>query len=858
MNRRRINLSEVGVFALAVALATPAFAQTTPAAGQASEAPQVGAQPPSGDASVSDIVVTARGVNEKLRDAPASITAFSADTLTQVRAKTGADLVALTPGVSLVAGADNAGDVQIGIRGINGARDAESNVAVVVDGVLKSSKAALVQNQGSLEQVEVLKGPQGAIYGRNAAAGAFVITTRKPGDRLEGQFSGSAGNYKSFSGYGLLSGPVSKSLGVQLSADWSTTDGSHRNSFLPSAANRAVYPGNSTEAASVDRSRQWNVYGRAVWEPSSATQFDAKIRYGELHGSAINFNAIFQLPGLVAATGNPAFNENANDHRFVYASNIDPKNNQTNFEASLRGSQDLGFANLTGYVSYNNFKNDLNADNPAGASFGYFAAEPSCLRTATALQGTPVQAPFGIGGGAFLPPYSPTTCDGTLYERHDQEDYSGELRLASKSGSPLTWQAGLYYLHIDRRDCIATELDTGAGFVAQCYTTGPQARTEQLTDDATTTNVYAVFGAADYQVNERLKVGLALRYDHEERTSINLVPAAARSLYAGNILTGFPNGTPTKPANYYLNPGLDPAYNPSGRLDPRSRSYDQLEPKVTLGFKLNNETNVFANWGIGFKSGGLNPGGTTAIVNGFFNAPPVNAGVSVKDEFKKETSSAFELGIKGRAFDGRLTYNLAGYYTNVRNLQVFELFVGPFGIIRVVENVDRVHIYGGEADVNVRVVNGFNLFASGNYTGSRIVANATRPYTVGNKAPTTPEFTVNAGANFKTDLTSNLKLIGRTDVRVTGPTYFSTVQNNSVPNIFPFGLGNFSNTKRATFTVVNARLSLQRDQFTVSAYVNNLFDKNYIREAVVSPEFGGAFISSADRRFYGMEVGFKF
>src|SRR3546814_20154773 len=83
----------------------------------------------------------------------------------------------------------------------------------------------LFRSQGMLEQVEVLKGPQGALYGRNATAGAFVITTRKPGNDLEGEFKASAGNNASYQLSGVVSGPVTETLGLQLGGDWSAKTG---------------------------------------------------------------------------------------------------------------------------------------------------------------------------------------------------------------------------------------------------------------------------------------------------------------------------------------------------------------------------------------------------------------------------------------------------------------------------------------------------------------------------------------------------------------------------------------------------------------------------------------------------------
>src|SRR3546814_19861044 len=93
----------------------------------------------------------------------------------------------------------------------------------------------------------------------------------------------------------------------------------------------------------MDSKKDWNAYGRAVWKPDALTEFDAKARYGEYRGNALNFNAVLQLPGLAEATGNPLFNIDTNDHEFVYASNIVSFNMLKTLELSLRGTRDLGF-----------------------------------------------------------------------------------------------------------------------------------------------------------------------------------------------------------------------------------------------------------------------------------------------------------------------------------------------------------------------------------------------------------------------------------------------------------------------------------------------------------------------------------
>lgn len=159
-------------------LSSVAISVLAPVSVHAQEAPQAAA--PS-----DEIVVTARREDEKLKDVPASVTVITAAAIANTGARVAADYVQLTPGVTIVSGVVEAGDTQIAIRGINGARDGENNVALVVDGVLKSNTALLAQDQGALTQIEILKGPQGAYYGRSAVAGAIVIATKKPGDKLE-------------------------------------------------------------------------------------------------------------------------------------------------------------------------------------------------------------------------------------------------------------------------------------------------------------------------------------------------------------------------------------------------------------------------------------------------------------------------------------------------------------------------------------------------------------------------------------------------------------------------------------------------------------------------------------------------
>ncbi len=803
-----------------------------------------------------EIVVTARRFDEKLQDVPAAVSVLTAEAIENTGARVAADFVQLTPGVTIVTGNVEAADTQINIRGINGARDAESNVALVVDGIQKSNTSSLNQDQGSVQQIEVLKGPQGALYGRNAAAGAVIITTKKPGNALEGSARVSYGNNETVEAAALLSGPLSDSVGFVINGDYSRSDGHFRNSFLPTDINKTLYPGNSTKAASMDNYERWNVNGRLVFTPSDDTEIDLKGRYGKLRSGAIAFNAAFQIPALEGA--DKAFNIDINDHKFIFTPNIDPLNTQQTIEASARLTQSLGAVDLIGYVAYSNIKNDFYADGTS-AAFGFFANESTCAATAAGTVPIVNQAPFDETylGGAFVgaQPYSPTSCDGTQYQKRNQEDFSAELRLVGETDA-LRWQLGGYFLSLDRRTCINLGLDTGQGVVRECYTTDPRNPTEALVDDNFKTKVYAAFGSVDYDVTEAFKIGVALRYDIEDRSTNNNVPTGRLTRWVGNVLTGNPNGTATTPANYYLNPGLDPVYNPSGILADRSQTYKQLQPKVTLGYKVSPDLSLFANWGIGFKSGGFNNGGSQAVIDNFFNAT-IASGLSIFDDYRKERSSAFEAGFKGRALDGRLTFDVAAYHTTVKDMQFFEFFVGPFGLLRVVSNIDKVRLQGVEGSASFRVIDGWSLFGSFNVTDSKIKRNDARPYTEGNKSPYTADYTLNIGSQIDAPLNDDLSLLVRADYRITGKTWFHTVQDNTVPTIFGFA-GNFKNSQRDPYGIFNLRVGVKGESWGISAFAENLFNKKYVAEVIPAPEFGGDFLTAGIRSSYGVELSYKF
>lgn len=184
-----------------------------------------------------EIVVTARKREERLRDVPDSIIAFTAQDIAQSGVQSVSDVAALVPNFSMVRG-QQPGTEFINIRGVGQIRNGEPPVAVVIDGVQLSSGYQITQDLFDIEQIEVLKGPQGAVYGRNAIGGAINITTRQPTNELTGGVRVSYGTGEDFQAKGYIGGAVvADKLLIRLSGSFRDFDGDIDNVTLNEKVN---------------------------------------------------------------------------------------------------------------------------------------------------------------------------------------------------------------------------------------------------------------------------------------------------------------------------------------------------------------------------------------------------------------------------------------------------------------------------------------------------------------------------------------------------------------------------------------------------------------------------------------------
>jgi iron complex outermembrane receptor protein len=823
---------------------------------------------------IEEVVVTATKRSENLQEVPLAISAYTEKAIANAGIERPQDFIALTPNVTMVQSA-NAGDSQVTIRGIVSTRDAEGTFAYVVDGVLVTNPNSFNQELFDIKQIEVLKGPQGALYGRNAVAGAILVTTKEPGDKVEGKLKAGFGteNLKKFGGD--ISGPITDKIKAGIAFNSREDDGQYENE----------YTGKDDD---VDYIEDRSMRARAIIDVTDVWRLDTQFGYRKVEGGAINFNAVFALPTAAEFLNVPELNKDVNDHEFRFINNVPGENDQKNQTFSIKSDYEMDFAKLTTVLAYDNLEENLLSDGTSAAFGGYSLGAPqsasTCLDSYNSvpdnlLNGVP---PFyaikdgnppgsyipagGLGPGssqtlnALLPPYSPTTCDGYQYQERNQESYSIEMRLTSKEDGPVQWIAGIYAAQIDREVVVAYGADFGLGFEKDPYVP-PTGRnpTDLLFWDDFDTDVYSTFGQIDWDFVTDQTLTFALRWDQERRKVSNKVPDTTSAQIFGAL---GPQGT------------INPAFNLyPGDIPDRNETFNQFQPKVTWSWIANDNINTYASYGVGFRSGGFNSLGSEATVEsnfGSFDTAPQN----IRDEYDKEISKAFEVGVKSEWLDRTLRLNASAFHTEVEDNQFFNFFAGSFGLLRVVTNIDEVEINGLEIDGQYLLTEEFSVDASYGVINSEIKKNRNRPYTEGNDAPLAPETTANIGLQYAKEIRSGLELVARIDWRYVGDTWFSEVQDDTTTNGFtdlmplygglgataPFGFGqsNFKNAQRDAFDVVNARLSLEGEHWKITAWGENIFDEEYVEEIIPAPEFGGSFIHPSKGEAYGVDISYKF
>jgi iron complex outermembrane receptor protein len=499
----------------------------------------------------------------------------------------------------------NVGNSFITIRGISQARNSEPSVAVLVDGVLEPNPYEFDQELFDITQIAVLKGPQGALYGRDAIGGAIIIQTADLADHFEGDGKLGVGNGVSEKAQVAVSGPIDDAgtLRYRGSLNFYNTDGYLENTYLDRKA---------------DPYRDYSGRLRMVWKPSDQWSADLRVYRDRVDTTAF----YYVIPRAVEANPFSSFTTppNANDISSPIQDNNLGSDYRDITDTALKLDYSIAPGTFTSISDYNFTKEIDTGDaydfRPIKDSIAYnyfFAAIP-------AADG----GPAGESQSQFI----------------SEKTESEELRFTSNQVNGFSWIAGAYFIHTQRFISTGNLFDRGDGVPPVYETplvdpTNPYATNTNATflADSQNNNAWAVFADVTYEFTKQWELDAAIRYDQDRRQNTTDTPE--QFLPAATLGTAHPG-------------------------EVRDATFDAAQPKATLRYKPSDDLTFYGGWSRGFRSGGFNQTGVGAVAAS-------EGQLGVHDLFQAEIADTWEVGAKSQWLDRRLSANVALYYTTDRN-----------------------------------------------------------------------------------------------------------------------------------------------------------------------------------------------
>lgn len=424
-------------------------------------------QTPAAESSMGEVVVTARKRDEALINVPVAVNAFSEADIESAGILRPQDFIALTPNMTMVQ-TQNQGTSFIVVRGISQARNSEPSVAVLIDGVLLANPSQFNQELFDIESIEVLKGPQGALYGRNAIGGAVIIRTKQPGDELEGKVKL---GYDSGPGYSVradVGGPLggSDAWKFMASASYLDTDGYVDNPFLGEEA---------------DPFKDVSGRLRLMYEPSDSFSADFRVSGSQVDTQALYFN----------------ITEDVNDTSLPVRVNNRGVNERDMYSASLKLDFRTSGGTFTSVTAYDQLEELLTGD-----QFNFLPIPESVL--------------FQFFGS-----------DQQQHQWLDVDAISQELRFTSPADKRVRWIVGAYAIATDRFISTGNVFDDGSGVVPEVKEDPLPLFAPQFTflADSQDNFAWAAFGEVAFDITPRLEGSIALRYDRDDRENTTETPA---------------------------------------------------------------------------------------------------------------------------------------------------------------------------------------------------------------------------------------------------------------------------------------------------------------------------------------------
>jgi iron complex outermembrane receptor protein len=552
-------------------------------------------------ATVAEVVVTAERRATTLQDTPIAITAFSPQTLEARHIENIRDLAGQVPNLNISRVNISHTTQTYSLRGVGETDPIQEPVlAVYVDDVYIPRQIGSMIEFNDLERIEVLRGPQGTLYGRNSSAGALRIITRDPGRVLRADAEVGLGNYGAIEARGLIEGPISDTLSGSLSFIHHSRDGITHDPTLGHDVNRI----------DVDAYR-----AKLRWTPND--RLDALLTLNAVRDRSDSRSYIpVRQPGG-AVRKNYSYSE------------LEPR-------------QDLDQISGSARVIY---------------------------KLTDQLQLKSISA---YGGFDLNPVYYENDGEAALIQKnliHYNDQYaSQEVQLNGDFGR-VAFSSGLFYLHerffvqrdgYSRRNALATDpAVTPANYAF--------LRAHNITD----TDAYAVFGEATWSLTDKLKLVTGLRWTQETKTFTfdNGVLNLAGQVVAGSI---------------------------------KGKAHDTwaaVTPKVAVQYEWSPQLDSYLSYSKGFKSGGYDN-----------RATRLDLAVL---PFQPEEVIAYEAGLKTRAFDQRLSADLAVFYNDYQNLQVS--FYDPAYVGSRRGNAGQAHTWGVELETQAALTPRLNAQFAGGY-----------------------------------------------------------------------------------------------------------------------------------------------
>jgi len=756
-------------FAAAAALAGASGA----AAADADSAPET-SDGAAADASEGVIMVTARRREESLLETPIAVSAFSAEQLADRQIQQTSDLERITPSLQFKPAGQlsgNSASSVVFIRGV-GQLDptaaVDPGVGIYLDEVYLGRAVGGTIEFGDIASVEVLRGPQGTLFGRNTIGGAILVRTREP---ELGEFSGSgrfrAGDYDLFEGFAALNIPVGDTVAARVSGGFRTRDG---------------YVIRVLDGKDLGNDNSYTVNGALLWEVSPDIKVNLRADYTnrDENGAPFVFAGINEKAPVAAIVSVAAGCPGATIP-FAPLAAPDPRFGAPNVPLI----NDARCAN--DFQAKGNFRNGgtaavLSTSEVWGVS-GTIEADVSSslkLKSITAYRSTQSR---GIRDADNTPFTMITTDVGA-----DSDQFSQELQLQYSAGIISAILGGYYFDETTfERATVPLAFPPSPPVIGSLLSGGVASRDLQLSN--LETESVALFGEVSVKPVDGLELSGGLRYTSDDKT------------YQGTVLNLFPASLPDP------DPLPTKATTEGGTLfifnRPFEDTFSALTGSASVRYSWTDELSTYVSYARSFKSGGFNTR---------YNAVPTG---NLPVPFDEEKVDSYEVGAKVDLGDFR--FNAAGFIANYSNIQL----IFRQGVVPLLFNAGKARIKGVEAEISYRSRSGLVFDASASVLDDDILSitpipGATATVAPGDDLPFTPSLQASFGLGYEIVLNDSLTLMPRFDGSYTSKITFIT---GSVPEIEEDG-----------YFVANASVSLANKGagWKLTAGIQNLLDEEYL------------------------------